>query len=121
MAFDPTAADALDCTAEVEDDADTPPSLGSDGVEGDVLGLEELLSLSPELLEESSPEPSSDPSPEELVGSLESSSVAPVAAMRESTSDWVVHVTLVPALFTRGKAAHLWSQKGKGKYQNECR
>ena len=93
------------------------------GTEEEPASLSPELSLepSPELLEESSPEPSSDPSPEELVGSLESSSVAPVAAMRESTSDWVVHVTLVPALFTRGKAAHLWSQKGKGKYQNECR
>lgn len=34
-------------------------------------------------------------------------SVAPVAAMRASTSDCVVHVMLVPALFTRGSAAHL--------------
>ena len=37
----------------------------------------------------------------------ELSSVAPVAAIRESTSDWVVQVTLVPALFTKGRAAQL--------------
>ena len=33
--------------------------------------------------------------------------VAPVAAIRASRSDWVVQVTLVPALLTRGKAAQL--------------
>ena len=37
-----------------------------------------------------------------------SPSVAPVAAIRASTSDCVVHVTEVPALLTSGRAAQLW-------------
>ena len=48
------------------------------------------------LLDSEDEESSPDPEP-----------VAPVAAIRESTSDCVVHVILVPALFTRGSAAHL--------------
>lgn len=32
--------------------------------------------------------------------------VAPVLAMRDAASDWVVHVIDVPALFTSGSAKH---------------
>ena len=39
-----------------------------------------------------------------------SASVAPVAAIREFTSACVVHVMLVPALFTRGNAAQLYEK-----------
>lgn len=35
--------------------------------------------------------------------------VAPVAAIRASRSDWVVHVILVPAELTRGSEAQLHS------------
>lgn len=50
---------------------------------------------------------SSSSSESQGVSSSSSSSVAPVAAMRASTSDWVVQAMLVPALLTSGSAEQL--------------